>query len=301
MKKNNTVAVLVSTYNGEKYIKEQLDSILNQTYKNIKVFVRDDGSNDSTINILKEYKDKIYFIKGKNLGITCSFKDLLTKAKNFNYYAFCDQDDVWDKNKIKFAVEKLNEVNNDSIPILYASSFANYDKNMKFLSNANKKTNISFENSLFETVSPGMTMVFNQKAKEYFCSTVLNQKGLHDGWMNRICSGIGKVIYDDRVTVYYRRYEGTTTVSKTNIFKSIFWDFKLMIFGDHFKNIHNELVSYKNCFYQLLDDNKKKVLDLFTKRKNIIIQMKKLFYPKKFKNSLKSEILFRLMIFIWKI
>ena len=88
------VAILLSTYNGEKYVKEQIDSFLNQTYKNVEIIVRDDGSKDSTVKILKEYQNNYNNIKltvGKNLGFIKSFFELL-KLGDADYYAFADQD-----------------------------------------------------------------------------------------------------------------------------------------------------------------------------------------------------------------
>ena len=91
------VNVLISTYNGEKYIKDQIDSILGQTYPNIRIYVRDDGSSDNTCNILKEYEKagKIVLFRGDNVKWGKSFLTLLKKAETGSYWAFSDQDDVW--------------------------------------------------------------------------------------------------------------------------------------------------------------------------------------------------------------
>ena len=86
------VAVVMSTYNGEQFIREQFDSILNQTYKNIEIVVRDDGSKDGTVDIVKEYQSKhnnIKLIEGENLGFVNSFFELLDLA-DAEYYAYAD-------------------------------------------------------------------------------------------------------------------------------------------------------------------------------------------------------------------
>ena len=101
----------MSTYNGEKFIREQLDSILAQTYKNIEIVVRDDGSKDNTVSIVKEYMQKnsnITLYEGENLGFIKSFFELLTLVEA-DYYSYADQDDVWMENKIELAVNSLNE------------------------------------------------------------------------------------------------------------------------------------------------------------------------------------------------
>lgn len=112
------VDVLLATYNGEKYLKEQIDSILNQTYQNINLIISDDNSNDSTRKILEEYKKidnriKIY-LQDKNLGYIKNFEFLLTKVES-NYYMLSDQDDVWLPEKIEKSMKTLKEKNADLV------------------------------------------------------------------------------------------------------------------------------------------------------------------------------------------
>ena len=107
------VQILMSTYYGEKYLREQLDSIIKQTYPLINILIRDDGSSDGTLSILKEYAgkyDHVTYYEGENIGVIQSFLQLLKESDaNVNYYAFADQDDVWLPEKIVRAVEKLEE------------------------------------------------------------------------------------------------------------------------------------------------------------------------------------------------
>ena len=113
------VLVILSTYNGEKYLREQIESVLKQENVKISILVRDDGSTDNTCNILEEYEKKglLRWYTGKNLKPAKSFIDLIFHATNdFDYYAFCDQDDFWYFKKIYSAIEQM-ENNNDSIDI----------------------------------------------------------------------------------------------------------------------------------------------------------------------------------------
>ena len=295
-----SVAILLSTYNGEKYIQEQIDSLLAQTYKNIKIFVRDDGSTDNTINVLKKYGNKITLINGKNVGIIESFKKLLANSGTFDYYSFCDQDDIWEKNKIEIAIQKFNNCNCD-IPVLYASSYDVYDANMNFLYSAKNKKNISFVNSLFETISPGMTMVFNKNARDILLETLNKNCDLHDSWLYKVCAGLGKVIYDSEKSVKYRRYEGTFTVTKNGFISNLKWNFNYFINGNHWNKTYKLLNYYKQCFYDKLDNDSKNLISLFTTKKSILKQIKKIFYRKRFKDSILSEIKLRFMFLIWKI
>ncbi len=109
-----TVQVLLSTYNGEAYIKEQLDSILNQEDVSVRLLIRDDGSTDTTKEILRAYgalHKNIQYIYGENVGVTASFFRLFELSdQTVDYYALADQDDVWDTDKLKIACDKLEEL-----------------------------------------------------------------------------------------------------------------------------------------------------------------------------------------------
>ena len=113
---NPSVAVLMSTYNGEDYLAEQINSILNQTYQNIHLFIRDDGSTDNTMSIIEEFigNPKVSVIKsGDNLGYKNSFlmllKTVVDLKKKYQYISFSDQDDVWLKDKILVSIKKLEK------------------------------------------------------------------------------------------------------------------------------------------------------------------------------------------------
>ena len=162
------VAILMSTYNGEKYLKEQLDSLLNQTYKNIDIYIRDDESKDSTVEIIENYMksvDNIKLIKGKNLGFVKSFFELLKNVEEADYYAYCDQDDIWMEDKIQRVVEHLSKLDENK-PNLYFSNSDYYDGEMNFVAHGDSKKVYNFRNSLVECVSQGMTMCINKKARD---------------------------------------------------------------------------------------------------------------------------------------
>lgn len=109
----------MTTYNGEKYLKEQLDSLLKQVGVSVKILVRDDGSTDQTKSILDTYQKKglIDWYCGEHLNAPRGFLDLINRAPNADYYAFCDQDDVWDSDKLFIAVNLLSQYD-DKLPLL---------------------------------------------------------------------------------------------------------------------------------------------------------------------------------------
>ena len=129
----NKVCVLLSTYNGEKFLEKQLNSLFSQTYKNFDLLIRDDGSNDNTINILEKYK--INYLKGKNIGVIKSFFKLLEIAlnKGYEYFLFCDQDDIWELDKIEKQLFFISS-KNQKLPILVHSDMQIIDEKDKIIS-----------------------------------------------------------------------------------------------------------------------------------------------------------------------
>lgn len=103
----SNIAILLSTYNGEKFIKKQIDSLIAQTFSNWKLYIRDDGSTDKTISIIEEIcesDNRIFLYKETNIGVKASFLSLLSRVEA-DYYFFCDQDDFWYDNKIEKTLE----------------------------------------------------------------------------------------------------------------------------------------------------------------------------------------------------
>lgn len=201
--------VLLSTYNGEKYLEDLLDSVLTQKNVNVDLLVRDDGSSDSTIDILKRYEGKhVKIYRGANLKPAKSFLDLIHSAPlTYDYYALCDQDDVWKINKLEKAVKMLENI---SAPALYSGAVEITNQRLE-----NAKLSIhqnTFSEPLFGILTfgtPGCTFVFNksllQNLKEYtpaVCS-------MHDSWISFVCLATGgKFVYDKESYIYYRQHDG---------------------------------------------------------------------------------------------
>lgn len=298
------VAILISTYNGEKYLREQLDSIINQTYKNIEIYIRDDGSKDSTCEILKEYKKKynnFHIEFGENLGFVNSFFALLSFCNDADYYAFCDQDDVWEENKIEIAVQYLEKTDKN----LYYSFYSNldfYDENMNFVKHGIKTKKFSFSNSLVEPEMTGMTIVINKKMRD---SLVLNKPKncyMHDWWIYLVTSSLGNVIYYDKSLVKYRRHGKVVTPSGKNDLKLFLWRIKEFIINDSLKEIKKQNIEFNRIYGKDLNKEDKKLLDLFTTEKYCFIKtIKKAFYPKRFRTKLMDEIMLRFLFIIGKL
>ena len=298
------VVILMSTYNGEKYIAEQLESLLNQTYPNIKIFIRDDGSKDRTIEIIKKFQQKsknIFLIEGENIGFINSFFELLNISDKSDYYAYCDQDDVWMEDKIERAVNFL-EKTDVSKPALYFSNSDYYDGEMNFLATAEKNKTYNFRNSLVECVTQGMTMVINNKTRETIIKNRPQTCLYHDWWTYMICSGFGEIVYDDKSLVRYRRHNKSVTVEGKSKIQLFVWRVKEFLIGNSLKQIKKQLQEYEKFYSDNLTEENKKLLKLFTnERYNFLTALKKTFYPKRFRRKIIDEISVRILFILGKL
>ena len=210
------VLVLMATYNGAKYLDEQIQSLIDQKNVELEILVRDDGSTDNTIDVLNRWKKqgKLDWYTGKHLNVQFGFYDLMEHAttKNIDYVAFCDQDDVWDNDKLCIAVENLENKCNKSIPALYYCGQRLVDENMNFLSDHKLNEHRSLKTRFVLSDIAGCTAVFNKallnKVLEYKPDYML----MHDTWVLKICLAIGgKVVVDPRTHMNYRQH-GSNTV-----------------------------------------------------------------------------------------
>jgi glycosyltransferase involved in cell wall biosynthesis len=218
------VQILLSTYNGEKYIKDQLTSILNNGYSNVYISIRDDGSSDKTRDILAEFESivNLSISYENNIGVVNSFYKLLASAnKDCKYFAFCDQDDIWKQGKIDRALQFVESLNQD-IPILYCSNIDIVDQDLKHICFSKlNTTKPSFNNALVENIVTGCTMVINNKARDIMLKYVPENAIMHDWWAYLVVSCFGKVIYDTQPTILYRQHEKNSIGYPSNIWIDI--------------------------------------------------------------------------------
>ncbi len=210
-------AILMSTYNGEKFLKEQVDSILNQTYKDFTLYIRDDGSTDGTVKLLQEYNDsRICLIKGNNIGPAASFFELLKMAKDTEYIFFSDQDDVWFENKLENMLSVISAYGNT--PTMVFSDFETIDEN-------GKQTDTSYFEHLSLCVKSGETELSKVIAQPFVfgCASVINKAlaemvtdppediEMHDCWISQSAAAVGKLIYMPQQTIAHRFHSSNAT------------------------------------------------------------------------------------------
>lgn len=209
-----TVTVLMSTYNGHKYLLEQLDSLLQQKDVIITIVVRDDGSSDNTLELLFNFKNEHHHInmvifQGENRGVTKSFEILCKEALKLpptDYYAFCDQDDVWDSDKLITAINKL-DLYAQNEPNLYFSNLRMVNEDLTFMRNLFEpgEVKIGSPMALIQVFTYGCTCVFNRKGLEDFCAIPSNEM-FHDHWIFELCTYLGNVYYDETPHISYRQH-----------------------------------------------------------------------------------------------
>jgi len=217
------ISILISTFNGKKYIKEQLDSLLNQSYKNIEIIVRDDGSSDNTIEILKSYNIKPIDTK-INLGAMGSFEELLKYAlqnSNSDYFMFCDQDDVWENDKVEKTLAKMQEMEKEfgNIPLLVHTDLEVVDAklntiNSSFMNFQKINPGINkFHNLLIQNTITGCTVMINKKLVQ-MCLPIPDKAIMHDWWIGLVATQFGKIGYIDEATIKYRQHTSNTIGAK---------------------------------------------------------------------------------------
>lgn len=217
MMKKYTVLVLMSTYNGAHFLREQLDSILAQQGVDVYILIRDDGSVDNTCKILEEYSSRnsnLTYLLGDNMGFVKSFSALVKMALEYkiqsDFYAFADQDDIWFSDKLCTACKALAS-QDDTKPNLFTSNSMQIDADGNELGLFHQGLYPMFRrgNILIYGTEQGCSMAFNYKAIELY-SLKEPVISFHDRWMYLICFYLGTVQYNHRPLFYYRIHGNNT-------------------------------------------------------------------------------------------
>ncbi len=226
--KKNKVAIIMSTYNGERYIREQIDSILSQNDADITLFIRDDNSKDCTVSIINEYQqetNQVILYTGDNVGVGNSFMNLLYEIPlDFDYYAFADQDDIWLPDKIITAIQAIER---NPEPALYCSNQLLVDKFGNSLGLRHTvPINTNYLQILCNNQVTGCTMVWNKSLHILLCtqsrrpSHSLLCNRIHDVWVAMVASVVGSIVYDEKAYILYRQHENNVVgVRKESILK----------------------------------------------------------------------------------
>ena len=220
--KNNTVSLLLSIYNGEEYLEELIDSLKKQTYSRVEIVARDDDSNDLSVKIAKKFD--INLLEGKNRGVKKSFEFLLDYAlenSTSNYFMFCDQDDVWDSDKVAKSMRlmKMMEEKYGDVPLLVHSDLEVVDKNLKKVCNSFWKyekidpEKNAFHELLLQNTVTGCTLLINRKLAKLSLPIAKNAI-MHDWWIALVASCFGEIGVLQTQTLKYRQHQNNVLGAK---------------------------------------------------------------------------------------
>lgn len=299
--------VVLATYNGEKYLKELLDSLYNQTYPLIDIYTRDDGSVDKTTEIIADYAKKkvkgrrmiVVPNGGKSLRCPDCFIKLLEQIDDGDYFFFCDQDDVWLKDKISDAISKMEQVDNN-IPVLHFGSYDNCTSNLEFISHSPKlPKEVKLRNVIYDYWPLGFNIGFNKVLKTLVYNNKPQKIYYHDTWFAQVACGMGKFIYSNKTSVLYRRQENAVTYSNHSKFTLFIWRIK-RFFGKNKSNLNQLkeiLKEYKSLYGDKLSKEDKKMLDIFT-NDTFINYFRRIFYPHRLRLKLSEEMALRILFLL---
>lgn len=305
-----SVHILLASYNGGKYIREQLDSLLAQTYPNISIYIRDDGSTDNTVSIIQDYiagntsSKKIVLLEngGVNLGCPASFYQILKECPPADYYAFCDQDDIWYPDKIKRAVKKLASVPQPERPCVYFCGYEYYTDTGEFLRHSPpQKASVSLTDVLYYTPASGFVIVFNETARQELILQVDPGRELHDRWLLRGAACFGTIISDPRRLATHIRHSDAVTAEDSSDSNLLYSFLKNEIGGTAMTDSKEDLAYFQNVFRHKLSASQQKTLSLFTAKNSFLRQIQKLFYPRRLRARLAGELAIRILFLIGKI
>ena len=255
-----SMCVLMSTYNGAKYIEEQIKSIENQEMMGaIEIFIRDDSSTDNTIELIRNYSKtsniNISIHSGTNLGPSGSFLELISMAPDADFYAFCDQDDVWLPGKIIAAETALRVL---SVPALWIS---NYDVTDDTLNIIEHSALIEPESNQFKALFynnvPGCTMDFNKALLFELRKLCIKKFRMHDILTLCVALITGEVLFDKTPYIYYRQHESNTVGKYSKKIKPFQWiiDKLGIIFSDESFNYTTYSKRILEIYYDRISEN----------------------------------------------
>jgi len=263
MIENKKIDILMATYNGEKYLAEQLDSIINQTYHNWNLLIRDDNSTDRTLEIIQDYQKKdnrIKLLKDNkgNLGIVKNFEELLKNSES-EFIMFSDQDDIWVENKLDMYLKMIEKIKNKGFMI--HSDAILFDKNksniLKDTFISKKAINKGLENVFFNYFVQGATILISKEIKN-FILPFPKEVYLHDRYIHLISELFFERIFVNKALIYYRQHGDNQIGAKNTI--------RELLSKRYFDERDRQLIKViYNKYGSLLTEDKKKLIEEYFK------------------------------------
>lgn len=302
MEVHSSVTVLLSSYNGEKYIEDQILSILAQRLVRVRLVIRDDGSVDKTLMILKRLAAKhqaisVYF--EDNIGYIKSFFYLLKNADiHSDFYAFSDQDDIWLPDKLCTAVSALRR-SQMAVPVMYCSRTEYVNTSLKHLSYSPvyNPSKVGFGNALVQNIATGCTIVINGEARKLIANDLPEICIVHDWWIYLVVSAFGLVIYDKDPYIKYRQHAGNVIGASASSVKNIIKRTR-RFFGSLRNNRTSSQIAEFNRIFgsQLTSDQKYFIKQILNSNRGISGRLSLIFKFFYWRQSLVDDILLRIVM-----
>ena len=268
------IAILLCTMQGATYLPEQLDSIIDQEHKSWSIWASDDGSSDGTLSVLDDYqetlgREKISIKRGPSSGFVANFLSLTCHEDiRAEYYAYADQDDIWETNKLARALECLQKIPKD-VPALYCSR-------TRYVDALNKEIGLSrwykkppnFANAMVQSIGGGNTMVFNDAARQLLRTAGNHVEVIsHDWWVYMVVSGCGgKVIFDPAASVRYRQHDRNLVGGNTSLLAG--FERMKMVAGGRLKFWNDANLAALESIKNLLTQENQKLFDEFSESRS---------------------------------
>jgi len=265
------VAILLCTYQGEAFLEEQLDSFTAQTHRNWAVWASDDGSTDQTLRILERYRQawppgRLSIVCGPRRGFAENFTSLTRHSRiDADYYAYSDQDDIWEAHKLGRAIDWLQTIP-AHLPALYCSRTTLVDSNNIEIGRSPRfKRRPSFRNALSQNIGGGNTMVMNGAARWMLCETSTHVPIVnHDWWTYLVVTGCGgRAFYDARPSIRYRQHD-RNLVGMNGSLRAQLKRVRMLWRGQLREWNHHNVAALRTLDHRLTPENRK-ILERFAK------------------------------------
>ncbi|MET3210899.1 UNVERIFIED_CONTAM: glycosyltransferase involved in cell wall biosynthesis [Paenibacillus sp. PvR008] len=279
----------------------------------VQILVRDDGSTDNTLEKLEYFKElypqQIVVFKGENKGVVQSFFDLVLMSSNeFDVYAFCDQDDVWNKDKLISAVTCLNKLADD-LPLMYCSATHMVDQQLSPIKEwpVPPPRPLTLYNALIENVCVGCTMVFNKNTIELVKENPplnINNVIMHDWWIYLCVSSFGRIVFDPEPRILYRQHQNNVLGGASDGWRSK-WSKRWNRFlnGKNHYILSKQAKEFAETFQQRFDHQKQQEITEFLsfQNKNIIARAIYMFRTPFYRQSVIDNLVYKFVFIIGKL
>lgn len=276
------VQILMATYNSERYISEQIESIIAQSYQDWQLIIRDDGSKDETCNIVRkycaEYPDKIKWIQNQSdtHGCSANYFQLIQTAEA-EYIMFCDHDDVWLPEKVELTLNKIQQMEDSfgkSCPLLVYTAMRHVDENLSALDESNyldvHETELNYH--LVEGYVAGCTSILNRSLYKEIKQPSIDI--YYDYWCALTASAIGKIGFLDQRTILYRQHGNNEIGAMQANTKRYIWILIKKCEKNYYHDYFVQAEELIKCYGKLVPADKKKIIDAFLSMKNASVMKK---------------------------